>query len=196
MKLAKICWSLGSILINVTIGIYIYLQSNGPANLADRFKYVNEHWTIYEGHWKAEYLIMALIMIGALYFAIYLKSISWAIISVGQSIILLTYPIMLGGYESTPLEIATMANSMATHTFITGNLLFCGGLFHLYFNSRELKSALRYTALILSAITVIAFLLIFIGITTWRQSLFIGPLVNILYLINAYYGWKIKEVTS
>ena len=196
MKLAKICWSLGSVLVNVTIGIYIYLQSNGPANLPDRFRYINDHWAMYAGHWKAEFLIMTLVLIGAMYFAIYFKSISWTILSIGQLIILPTYPIMLGGYENTPPELATMANQMATLAFIFGNLIFCGGLFHLYFNDKILKPKWRYAALVLSGIMTIAFGLIFIGFTTWKQTMVIAPLVNVLYLINAYAGWKLKETTE
>lgn len=193
MKLAKIFWSFGSILVNITIGIYVYLQSNGPSDLKERFEYVNTNWSIYSGHWKAEYLIMTLILIAAIYFAVHLKSISWTILSVGQFIILLTYPIMLGGYPNTPFEIANMANQMATITFIFGNLIFGIGLLHLYYNSKVMKPVLRYTAVFLSGFMVIVFLLVFIGVTTWKQSMIVAPLINVLYLINAYYGWQMKE---
>ncbi|MEM9300152.1 MAG: hypothetical protein AAGA64_17460 [Bacteroidota bacterium] len=192
MKTAKLLWSIGSVLVNVTIGIYIYLMSNAPSELSERFQYINENWTIYGGHWKAEFLIMTLIAIGAFYFAIYWKSISWTIISIGQLIILLTYPIMLGGYRNTPFEVAEMANQMATVTFIFGNLTFFPGLFIMYLKSDVLKSGLRYVALIISAITTLTFAIVYLEIISWNQALVLAPLINVLYLINAYYGFKIK----
>lgn len=157
MKAAKLCWSLGSILVNITIGIYIYLQSNGPTDLAERFEYVNDNWSMYSGHWKAEFLIMVLVAIGAIYFALYLKSISWTIISIGQFIVLWTYPFMLGGYQNTPFELASMSNQMATVTFILGNLVFFSGLTYMYFQSRALPSWLRKLAIALSIISTLMF---------------------------------------
>ena len=193
MKTAKILWSLGSILVNITIGIYIYLQINGPKTLEGQFQYINDNWAAYSGHWKAEFLIMTLITIGAIYFALNLKNISWTIISVGQIIILLTYPFMMGGYHETPYELAKMANQMALLTFVFGNLIFLAGLFHLYLHTDVLKAWLRYIALTISGIATIAFLLIFIGVITWKDAMLMGPLINALYLINAYYGFQMKD---
>ncbi len=98
MKLAKILWILGSILINITIGIYIYLSKQMPIHPQERHLFINENWGVFGGHWKAEFLIMTMIAIGAIYFAIHFKKISWSIISIGQLILLSLYPIMLGGY--------------------------------------------------------------------------------------------------
>ena len=192
MKLAKILWSLGSLLVNVPIAIYIVLSSKAPENLIERYEYINQNWSIYGGNWKAEFFIMTMITIGALYFAINLKKLSWSIISVGQLILLLTYPIMLGGYRNTPFEMAEMANQMATTVFVFGNVVFLGGLFHLYFLDKLLATWLKNAALVLSGITVVFFALTFVGFIQWEQAMMIGPLVNLLYLINAYYGVKIK----
>ncbi|MEM9363700.1 MAG: hypothetical protein AAGA43_13765 [Bacteroidota bacterium] len=196
MKTARIFWSLGSILVNITIGIYIYLQNKGPINLAERFQFVNDNWTMYGGHWKAEFLIMILVAVGAFYFALYFKSISWTIISMGQLIILWTYPLMLAGYRNTPLEIALMTNEMATITFVFGNLIFFIGLFYMYLQSAILKKWLYYVALSLSGIAALLFLAIVLGIITWKDALVLAPIINILYLINAYYGWQLKPLTS
>ena len=140
---------------------------------------------------------MAMVAIGALYFAMKSKKISWSIISLGQIILLMTYPLMLGGYRNTPFELAEMANQMATVVFVFGNLVFLGGLFLLYLNDQILQGWLRYTALVLSGITAIVFLITFAEIISWKQAMMIGPLINLLYLINAYYGLKIKfEITK
>ena len=192
MKLGKLLWTSGSILINLPIAIYIYLSSKAPLNPMDRHNYVNENWDIYGMHWKVEFLFMTFIAIGALYLAFILKKISWTIITVGLLILLSTYPIMLGGYENTSFELSEMANQMATVVFVFGNLIFFGGLLKLYSSDTYLKKWLKWTAIALSGITFLTFLITFIGIIDWKQALMIGPLVNVLYLINAYYGMKIK----
>lgn len=196
MKVAKLCWSLGSLLVNITIGVYIYLQNNGPSNLEDRFQYVNENWAMYSAHWKAEFLIMILVAIGAFHFAISLKKIGWVITAIGQFIILLTYPLMLGGYQNTPFELASMSNQMATITFVLGNLVFFSGLTYLYLQSKVLPSWLRKVAIVLSIITTLMFLSIYAEIITWGQAIIMAPIINVLYLINAYYGWQLKPLKN
>lgn len=193
MKLAKICWITGSILINVIIGIYIYLSSKAPVDPEERHLYINENWDIYGGHWKAELLIMTIIAIGAIYFAINLKKISWSIIVVGQLILLSLYPIMLGGYRNTPFEIAEMANQMAIVVFIFGNIVFLAGLLHLYLFDTLLNKWLRFSAIGLIGVSLIVFSIAFMGLISLKQALIIGPLINIIYLINAYYGFRIKN---
>jgi hypothetical protein len=192
MKLAKVLWSLGSLLVNGTIIIYIMLSGNAPADPEARFVYINENWNIYGAHWKAEFLIMGMIATGAIYFALQSRKISWAILSLGQIILLMTYPLMLGGFRNTPFALAEMANQMATVIFIFGNLVFLSGLFLLYLEDQILKRWLRYTAVVLAGITAIVFFIIFAGIISWKQAMVIGPLANLLYLINAYYGLKLN----
>ena len=192
MKLGKLLWSIGSILINITIGIYIYLSANAPLDPLDRHLYVNENWQVYEMHWKSEFLFMTMIAIGAVYFAFKLKEVCWAIISVGQLILLTTYPIMLGGYRNTPFELSQMANQMSTVVFVFGNLIFLGGLLKLYLTDTYLKKWLKWTAVGLSSLTFFIFLITYMGVIDWKQALMVGPLVNILYLINAFYGAKVK----
>ena len=193
MKLGKLLWIIGSVLINITVGVYIYLSSKAPLDPVERHEYVNDNWQIYGMHWKAEFLFMTMIAIGALYFAFKLKEISWAIISVGQLILLTTYPIMLGGYQNTSFEMSEMANQMATVVFVFGNLIFLGGLLKLYISDTYLKKWLKWTAIVISGITFLTFFITYMEIIDWQQALMIGPLINILYLINAFYGAKIKE---
>lgn len=192
MKLAKVLWILGNLLVNITIGIYIFLSSKAPLDPLERHNYVNENWEIYAGHWKAEFVFMTMIAIGAIYFAINFKKISWSLITVGQLITLSLYPIMLGGYHNTPFEIAEMANQMAIVVFVFGNIVFLGGLIHLYLYDSLLNKWIRFSAVSFASIALIAFAISFIGLISWKQALVIGPLTNLLFLINAYYGLKIK----
>jgi hypothetical protein len=192
MKLAKVFWSLGSLLVNGTIILYIILSSKEPVNTEDRYEFINENWDIYSAHWKVELLLMAMVAIGAFYFAVKSKKISWSMITVGQLLLLTTYPIMLGGYRNTPWELAEMINRIATMVFVFSNLVFLTGLFMLYLEDGILKNWLRFIALTLSGITAIIFLLVFADILSWKQALVGLPLVNVLYIINAYYGLKLK----
>ncbi len=196
MKTAKILWCVSSILINVVIGIYIYLQQSGPTDVAERFQYMNEIWPLYGGHWKAELILICMMAIGALFFAFYFKSVSWTIIAVGKLIVLSTYQYMLGGFRNTSIELASMANQMATVAFMFGSFVFYIGLFDLYLKSNILTPWLRYLAVTFSAIFSIGFFMIYLEIITWGQFLIIAPLGNLLYLINAYYGWKIEPLKS
>ncbi len=192
MKLGKLLWTTGSILINITIGIYIYLSIKAPLDPIERHNYINENWDVYGMHWKAEFLFMTMIAVGALYFAFNLKKVSWTIITVGQLILLSTYPIMLGGYQNTSFELSQMANQIATVVFVFGNLIFLGGLLKLYLSDTYLKQWLKWMAIVLSGITFLTFFVTFIGIANWKQAMMVGPLINILYLINAYYGIKLE----
>jgi membrane-associated HD superfamily phosphohydrolase len=192
MKLGKLFWSLGSLLINVTIIAYILLSKKAPAVPSEKYNYINENWNLFEALWKAEFLFMTMIAIGALYFAVSLKKIGWTIIAAGQFILLSTYPLMLGGYRNTPFELSEMSNQMAVIVFVFGNLIFSAGLLKLYISDTYLKKRLRLSAIVLSIITFLAFLLTYTGAVEWKQVMIIGPLITILYLINACYGLKIK----
>ncbi|MEM8928125.1 MAG: hypothetical protein AAGC45_07970 [Bacteroidota bacterium] len=196
MKLAKLFWVIGSILLNVVIGIYVYLMSNKPSTREEVVQYVNDNWNIYGAHWKAEFLIMALITIGALYFALHSRKISWTIVAAGQLILLFTYPIMLGGYYNTPLELFEMANEMANIVFVFGNLVLFGGLFLVYFQDGYLKQWMKIVAFSISGFMFLVFAIIFMGFITWGQALVVAPLANVMYLINAYYGSKLKLENS
>lgn len=194
MKLAKRLWSIGSILINVSIITFLFLSNSSPKSPEERFLYLNDNWNVFEAHWKVEFLIMTMITIGAIYFAIHLKKMSWTIISVGQSILLITYPIILGGYKNTTFEIYEMANQISTIVFFFGNIVFLCGLLHLYFYNKILKNWLRLTAIGLSSMVLVAFSLAFVGLIEWKEAMMAGPLFIILYFINAYLGLKLKLV--
>lgn len=197
MKTAKIFWSSSAVLINIVIAIYIYLQQKGPATtLAAQFEYINENWSLYGGHWKAEFLLMTMMLIGAAYFMLQFKNISWTIITIGQFIILLTYPMMLGGYENTAFEAASMANQVAMVTFIFGNLVFFSGILSLYIRDKMFTTWLRYISIALSSIATLLFVLIFLGFLSWKDAMALAPIINVLYLINAYYGYKIPALTN
>ncbi len=192
MKLAKFFWSLGSLLINVVVVTYVMLMRQVPGDRQAVYRYMNEHWETFGGHWKAEFLLMAMIAVGAFYFAVHFRKFSWILITVGQMVLLFLYPIMLGGYRGTPLELAEMANQIATTVFLFGNMLFFLGVFYLYREDRLLPKWLRATAMVLSALFTAATTVAYTGILSWQELIVVAPVANIIYLINAYYGLKLQ----
>ncbi len=192
MNTARWAWILGSLFVNVTIIIYIFLSAEAPTEMTDRHNYINEHWHIYSLHWKFEFIFMTLIAIGAFYFAVRLTSISWSVVSIGQLILLPLYPMMLGGYNSTAFEISEAINQIAWVIFLFGNIVFLLGLFFVYRAALEIPRVLSIVAMSFTGIAALVFFAAYIGIISQSSALMAGPIINIIYLINAYYGFKIE----
>lgn len=192
MNAARGAWVVGSILVNVTIGIYLWLSRHAPLDPVHRQQYLNDHWTLYSGHWKAELVFMTLIAVGALFFAIRLQRPGWTVTALGQVLLLTMYPVMLGGYRNTSVDIANVANEIAVTIFLYGNVVFLAGLLLVYRSAAEIRAGLRWLAMGLSSVAGAMFLASFLEFIDWRQALQVcGPFMSMLYLINAYYGYKL-----
>jgi len=194
MKTAKLLWSSGSLLINITGIAYIVLSNDMPIQLSEKFSYINDKWAIYSLHWKAEFVSMTFIAIAAFYFTTYFRKLSWSIVTLGLLIQLPFYPIMLGGYYNTSVEIFSAMNQIAIFMFIFGNCILMAGLFYVYFEDNLLAKWLRVTVMFIAALAFLSFGGSFLEFWTWKQALILGPLLNVLYLVNAYYGIKIKAI--
>lgn len=192
MRLAKIFWIFGSIGIGFAILTFLMLSSKAPLEPEMRHQYLNNNWAIFGTYWKVEFLLMTLITIGAVYFAINLRKMGWAIVTIGQLLLLSMYPLILGGYRNTSFEVYEMANQMAITIFLFGNIVFIGGVLHLCVMEKVLKNWLRFTAIGICVISLTAFLAAFSGLVEWKKAMIVGPLLIILYFINAYLGMKLK----
>ena len=189
MKFGRALWSLGSLLINLTIIIYVYMSQRAPVgDFATRLAYIKQNWDVYGLNWRVEFVLMAMIAAGAVFFATRLRTLSWAIVSLGQIFLLITYPIMLAGYSSASPDVALLSHRLSTEIFVFGNLVFCFGLAHLYLNDTHLATWLRYPAVGLAVIGALNFVACFFDVISWEQALFIAPALQVLYLINSYYG--------
>jgi hypothetical protein len=192
---ARWSWIVGSLLVNVTIAMYIWLSLHAPAEFAERHLYVNANWSAYSVHWKAEFVFMALIAVGALSFAIRTRAGGWCFVAAGQLLLLTIYPVMLGGYRDTPLDVAAAVNEISLVIFLFSNLLFLGGMALVYLRAYEIGPVLRGVALAIALLSWLAFLACFLGLIGWAQAMLAGPLVMILYLINAWYGYRLSDET-
>ena len=55
------------------------------------------------------------------------------------------------------------------------------------------KGWIKYLGVTIALVGSITFLIVILGIATFNDVIFVGPLVNLLYLLNAYYGIKILK---
>ncbi|WP_116105893.1 hypothetical protein [Lewinella sp. IMCC34191] len=189
MKLGRALWSVGSLLINLTIVVHLIMARRMPVgDLSGRLAYVTKNWDIYSINWRIEWLLMAMIAAGAVFFATRTRILSWAIISVGQVLLLITYPVLLAGFVETSLPIASLAGRLATEIFVSGNILFLGGLGHLYLNDEIAAPWLRYPAAVLAILGTLAFVACNFGLVTLEEVTVAAPLLIVLHLVNSYYG--------
>lgn len=189
---ARWSWIIGSLLVNVTIAMYIWLSMNAPSDFAERHLYVNANWGAYAVHWKAEFVFMALITVGAFSFAIRTRAAGWCFVAAGQLLLLTIYPVMLGGYRDTPVDVASAVNEIALVIFLFSNLLFLAGMALVYLRAHELGPLLRGIAFAISLLAWLVFLACFLGLIGWAQAMLAGPLIMVLYLINAWYGYRLS----
>ncbi len=189
MKFGRALWSLGSLLINGTILVYLYMSRRMPTtDFTVRMNYIKENWDIFGLNWRIEFVLMAMIAAGAVFFATRTRTLSWAIVSVGQLFLLITYPIMLAGYSGASLDVAMLANRLTTEIFVFGNLVFFFGLTHLYHTDETMNKWVRIPALVLSVVGMLTFMGCFFDLITWDQVLLVAPVLQVIYLVNSYYG--------
>jgi len=193
MKTAKILWISGSISINVVIFFYVKMMSQVPVGThAVRYEYINENWSQFETMWKAEMIVMSLLTISAIFFAIKYKSVAWSIVAFGQLVLITLYPIMIGGYHDTSVEVYTMAYQMSVLIFVFGKMLFLAGMILVYLTDSILRKWLRIAATVLALVGLISFTASYLGFIDWKQALKSTIALNLLYLINAYHGFKME----
>ena len=189
MKFIALTWSAGSLLINIIIGIYMYLRSDMPPSLPESYAYINENAAAFAGHWQAEFLIMSALFICSLKWAIETRKTSWCIIAAGLAITLFLYPVMLGGYFGTSPELMNAFNQVGTYTFALGTFLYLTGSFELFRNDTLLHSGLRKGAMVLCVFGALGFLSLFMGFISWGQIALFGPIASLIYFAHAWYGY-------
>lgn len=189
MNFGRALWSLGSLLINGTIIIHLIMAQQLPAvNSAEGFAYVVENLHIYGLNWRIEWVLTAMIAAGAAFFATRTRKVSWAIIAVGQLLLLFIYPVLLTGYQAGSGEFVVLTSSIVTELFLFGNFIFLAGLGHLYIQDQQLAAALRYPAAGMATVGSLLFLACSFGLFPLDWIILLVPMFMLLQLINCYYG--------
>jgi hypothetical protein len=79
---------------------------------------------------------------------------------------------------------------MAVWVFAASNLIWLLGMAGVY---QAEKGWIKYLGMTLALLGGVVFLTIVLGLTSFNDVIFVGPLINLLYLLNAYYGIKILK---
>ena len=194
---ASILWSIGSLSFFV-LGILYAFVYQPPTGLYEvRISHLQDNWTLVANIWRAESLATVLLAISAGSFAMESKNLFWFVVAAGHIIMTLMFAFMLGAYpvaaeyfEQTPALFPLM-NETAIWIFAFSNLLFMVGMAGVYYQDSILLRWVSVIGLVIALSGVVITLTIFLGWLTFSQLLVAGPVINILHLINTYYGFKI-----
>lgn len=182
--------------------------SNGQVTLQDTANHILNHWNLVSNIWRAEGLSTILIAIAG--FALIEKPsashdkapihISWISIGVGSILLTTMYAYMIGTFRiaATNLQISPSLlpamNESAKFIFYLGNLVFHLGFIGIFLNEisdKFIPSWIAFIGLGLNIIAAAIMLLLLFGIVDFSKLFFAGPLVGLIYIIIAYYGFSI-----
>ena len=192
MKLAKILWTIASFYILVVGFIYIIVLKDTPSEGSERYQFILENWSLYEYQWKAEFLIAVFLASSSLILANYSKNSGFYLITVGQIVIAVAFPISIGITPNASPELAAIIGKAGHHLVNFGYLISLGGFFTLHWNQKILAVWLRITALVLSTLSFLAFLAFFVDLISSTVAQKAMLLVILLYIINGILGVKIN----
>jgi hypothetical protein len=161
-----------------------------PAGTWDeKILHMNNNWGLISFIWRLEFI--AAVVIGWVSLNFSTKNKWWNLVAIGHLLMLVEYVLMLGGYPKVASEeMFQIVNSMAVWVFAASNLIWLLGMTGVY---QEENGWIKYTGMALALIGGVIFLTIVLGLTTMKDVIFVAPLVNLLYLLNAYYGFKVLK---
>ncbi len=194
MKIVKYLWVAGNILITIVILYFIPLESKIPGTEPSvRYGFINEHWDQFNFMWRSELLIVGMLTVASVFFAARFKTPGWALVATGQLILTTMYPVLLGGYHDTSVELYTLAYEVSAEIFLVSSLFLFPGFALIHWESAHMKDYFRYTMTGLGGLITIAFLLGFLEILSLGQVMTTGPVIIILYLANAWMMFRLKN---
>lgn len=193
MNTAKALWIIASLYLIVVGFIYIIVLKTAPAEGAERLSFIQANWAYYGHQWKAEFLIAVSLSISAFIFAQKLGNTSFYLVAVGQGISSVAFPISLGLVPEVPYEIYKLSGEAMHFLNNSGMMISLLGFFLIHWSNGFFKPGLRMAALLLSGLAFLVFLAGFMEILTTQQTQKGMPLVLLLYLINAFYGFKLRD---
>ena len=180
---------MGSLLTIGTILITQYLWSLSPATgLADRCAYIQANWDVFGPNFRVEGLLTAMIAAGAVYFATRTRQVGWAVVAVGQLLLLCAYPVRFAGFAGAGPDITTLAHDFSSEVTLLGFICFMVGLIHIYLSEESLPNWVRYPAVGIATLAFFGFSAGYFGVLNAAQTLLIFPALIVLYLLNSYYG--------
>lgn len=198
-KAAGYLWSIGSILFFVAIVLFVFVYQPSAGTDADKTDQLTRNWSLVSAIWRVETLAVVLLAVSSWYFATLKLSINWFLITLAHIVMIIMYAYMLGSYpvaaeyygESPYLF--PLVNEAAIWVFGFGNLLFLSGLTGVYLTNKIISRWVAWTGAGISLAGAVGSLALFFELITFGNLNIGGPFILILYLLNAYLGFKLAE---
>lgn len=198
-KSAAYLWSLGSVLFFAAIILFVFVYQPSTGTDADKTNQLVKDWSLVSTIWRMETIAAVLLAVSSWYFAIVKQSINWILIAFAHIVMIMMYANMLGAYpvaaefyNESP-NLFPMVNDTAVWIFGASNLLFLTGLTGIYYRNEVLSNWIGWTGTALSLTGAIGSLALFFEFVTFSDLSIGGPLILILYLLNAYLGIKLSR---
>ena len=188
-KLSALLFSVASLAFFTLIILYIFVYKPPTGTWDEKILYINNNWGLISSIWRLEFFVVVIIAWVSFNFSTSNKW--WNLVAIGHLLMLVEYMLMLGGYPKVASEETfQIVNNMAIWVFAASNLIWLLGMAGVY---QAEKGWIKYLGITLALIGGVIFLIIILGIATFNDVIFVGPLVNLMYLLNAYYGIKILK---
>ena len=186
-KLSAILFSVASLAFFTLIILYIFVYKPPTGTWDEKILHMNSNWGLISFIWRLEFIMVVIIAWVSFNFSI--SNRWWNLVAIGHLFMLVEYMLMLGGYPKVASEETfQIVNSMVMWVFAASNLIWLLGMAGVY---QAEKGWIKYLGITLALIGGVVFLTIVLGLTSFNDVIFVGPLVNLLYLLNVYYGIKI-----
>ncbi len=198
-KTAAYLWSAGSVLCFVTVVLYVVVYQPALGSDAERTTQLTETWAFSSAIWRLETIAVVMLAISSWYFATVEKSMSWFLVTLAHIVMIVMYANMLGSYPAAAESfdeapyLFPMVYDTAVWIFGFSNFLFLTGMAFVYISSEILSKWIKWTGTTISALWAMGALALFFELLTFGDFMIGGPLILILYLLNAYLGLKLAK---
>ena len=188
-RVSAILFSVASLAFFTLIILYIFVYKPPTGTWDEKILHMNNNWGLISFIWRVEFIAVVILAWVSLSFSTINKW--WNLVAIGYLLMLVEYMLMLGGYPKVASEETyQIVNNMAVWVFAASNLIWLLGMAGVY---QSEKGWIKYLGMTLALVGGIIFLTIVLGLTTMKDVIFVAPLVNLLYLLNSYYGIKILK---
>jgi hypothetical protein len=190
-KIAGYTFTAASLGMFIMILLYVVALQTPAGDWLVKVAHIEANWTLLATHWRIEFLCAVALSWVALHFSS--RSSWWYLVAIGHMLMLVEYVLMLGGYPEVKSEEGFhLVNQMAIWVFAASNLVWLAGMVGVYSGA---SAWLKSTGMVLSGVCALIFLAFVLGFVTMKQAAIAGPLVMLLYLLNAWYGIRVLSKT-
>jgi len=188
-KLSAVLFSVASLAFFTLIILYIFVYKPPTGAGDEKILHMNNNWGLISSIWRLEFIMVVVIAWVSFNFSTSNKW--WNLVAIGHLLMLVEYMLMLGGYPKVESEETyRIVSNMAIWVFAASNLIWLVGMAGVY---QAEKGWIKYLGGTLALIGGLVFLTIVLGLTSFSDAVFVGPLIILLYLLNVYYGLKLLK---